>query len=123
MDQVIEFLKGFNVQTILSLAVIVWYFNRHVEAKFEKLELKMDSISTDLKGMIVVEREKLERTSREFTNRSDRLYEEFASQVKIQNSRSDKLYEEFNSQLKVQNSRSDRLYEMFVDLLKDRRGV
>lgn len=47
MEQLIEFLKGFNAQTLMGMAFIVWYFARHIESKFEsrfeKLETKMDA--------------------------------------------------------------------------------
>ena len=44
MHELIEFFKAFNVQTIISLGVIMWYFTRDV-----KIEIR--SIHKDLKGM------------------------------------------------------------------------
>lgn len=44
MQELIAFFKEFNVQTILSLGVIMWYFTRDI-----KLEIR--SIHKDLKGM------------------------------------------------------------------------
>lgn len=38
--------------------------------------------------------------------------------VKVQSQRSDKLYETFQSEMISQTQRSDRLYEMFIDLIK-----
>jgi hypothetical protein len=42
MDKFIEFLNGFNIQTILSLLAIVWYSTHHVESKMEKIEQRMN---------------------------------------------------------------------------------
>jgi hypothetical protein len=44
MDQVLEFLKGFNIQTIVSLAVIVWFFTRHIEDKMDKQSARTDRL-------------------------------------------------------------------------------
>jgi hypothetical protein len=64
MDQVLEFLKAFNVQTILSLAIIIWYFSRQIEREF-KSEMKLLEA-------------KIDRQS----ERTDRLYEMFIDLLK-----------------------------------------
>jgi len=35
VDQIIEFLKGFNAQTLLAIAGIMWLWSRHFDAKLE----------------------------------------------------------------------------------------
>lgn len=60
MENVIEFLKGFNLQTIISLVLIVWYFSRHIESKIQMLDSKIDQQSA----------------------RTDRLYEMFIDLLK-----------------------------------------
>jgi cell division protein FtsL len=63
MEQAIEFLRGFNVQTIISLFLIMLYFSHHIEGKISKLESKIDQQS----------------------QRSDRLYEMFIDLLKERN--------------------------------------
>lgn len=60
MDRFIEFLGGFNVQTILSMIFVMWIFVREIEGKIEKLDAKIDQQS----------------------QRSDRLYEMFIDLLK-----------------------------------------
>ena len=60
MDQAIEFMKGFNIQTILSLVVIVWAFSSSLKTEMKLLEAKIDQQSA----------------------RTDRLYEMFIELVK-----------------------------------------
>jgi len=60
MDQVLDFMKGFNIQTILSLAGIVWFFSSSLKSEMKLLEAKIDQQS----------------------NRSDRLYEMFIELVR-----------------------------------------
>lgn len=60
MDQLLEFLKGFSLQTIMSLVAIVWVFSKHIDSKLDKLEAKMDQQS----------------------QRTDRLYEMFIDLLK-----------------------------------------
>lgn len=75
MEQAIQFLREFNAQNIISMALIMWFFSRQIWIKIDKVE-------TDLKESIRIEREKLDRHSLEFTKRSDRLYEMFYELVK-----------------------------------------
>lgn len=49
MDQIIQFLNGFNVQTIVSMTCILWLFFNHfenrVDSKIEKLDARMEQQS------------------------------------------------------------------------------
>jgi hypothetical protein len=63
MDKFIEFLTGFNIQTILSLVAIVWYFSHNVKTEMRVLEGKMDAQAA----------------------RTDRLYEMFIDLLKEKN--------------------------------------
>lgn len=63
MDQVMEFVRGFNLQTILSLAAIVWYFSSSLKSEMKMLEAKIDRQS----------------------ERTDRLYEMFIDLLKQKN--------------------------------------
>ena len=71
MESVLEFLKGFNVQTIASLAVIVWYFNRHIESKLERMWQGTKTIEVELKELVKTQ-----------SARSDKLYEMFVDLLK-----------------------------------------
>jgi hypothetical protein len=62
MDEIIGFLKGFSIQTIITLAVMMWYFSYHIEKKIDKLDL-------DLKRQ---------------GERTDKLYEMFIDLLKSQ---------------------------------------
>lgn len=42
MTEILEFLKGFNVQTILSLLGIVWFFSAGLKTEMKLLEAKID---------------------------------------------------------------------------------
>lgn len=42
MNEIVEFISGFNIQTILSLIAVMWYFTRHFDAKIDAVEIKMD---------------------------------------------------------------------------------
>lgn len=60
MDQVLEFMKGFNIQTIMSLLAIVWVFSANIKSEMKLLEAKIDQQSA----------------------RTDRLYEMFIDLLK-----------------------------------------
>ena len=53
MEKLIEFLNGFNAQTITSMICILWLFFNHyetrIDARFDKLEnsMKEQSVRTD----------------------------------------------------------------------------
>lgn len=63
MEAVMEFLKAFNIQTILSLAVIVGIFSANLKSEIKLLEAKIDRQA----------------------ERSDRLYEMFIDLLKEKN--------------------------------------
>lgn len=44
MDQVMEFLKGFNLQMIVSIFLMLWYFSSHIEGKIEKQAARTDRL-------------------------------------------------------------------------------
>jgi hypothetical protein len=48
MDQLISFLKEFNIQTILSMGLIMWYFTSDVK---KSLEIKIDKLDNDVREM------------------------------------------------------------------------
>ena len=56
----LEFLRGFDIQTIISLTVIMWLFKRNSDEKFQKID------------------ERLEKQGA----RTDRLYEMYLDQRK-----------------------------------------
>lgn len=60
MDQVMEFMKGFNIQTIMSLIAIVWAFSANIKSEMRLLEAKIDQQAA----------------------RTDRLYEMFIDLIK-----------------------------------------
>jgi hypothetical protein len=47
-EQIINFLNGFNFQTILSMGIIVWYFSKDLKTS---LETKIDNLDKDLQKM------------------------------------------------------------------------
>jgi hypothetical protein len=48
MDQILAFLKEFNFQTILSLAIIVWYFTNDIK---KELKASIDNLDKDVREM------------------------------------------------------------------------
>jgi hypothetical protein len=46
MDQVLDFLKAFNIQTIVSLFAIVWYFSRDIKSSIEKVDSDLKMMNT-----------------------------------------------------------------------------
>lgn len=60
MNEIVGFLEGFNIQTIISMVVVFWYFTRDIKAEMKILEAKMDKQS----------------------DRTDRLYEMFIDLLK-----------------------------------------
>ena len=44
MEQVIEFLKGFNIQTIISMFFMLWFFTSHIDSKIEKQSERTDRL-------------------------------------------------------------------------------
>lgn len=68
MEQLLNFLKEFNFQTILSMTLIVWYFTRDIK---NSVEAKIDRIEKDLRYDIKIQ-----------SARSDKLYENFCDLIK-----------------------------------------
>lgn len=60
IKEFMDFLRGFNIQTILSLAGIVWIFSSSIKSEMKLLEAKIDKQS----------------------ERTDKLYEMFIELVK-----------------------------------------
>ena len=83
MEELLNFFKEFNVQTILSMGLIVWYFSRDVrnclDSRIDKLELKIGDIEKELKDDIKIQ-----------SARSDKLYENFCDLLKTAQSRDGK---------------------------------
>ncbi len=48
MDKLLDFLKEFNIQTILSMGVTVWYFTNEMK---KSLEFKIDNLDKDIRSM------------------------------------------------------------------------
>lgn len=42
MDKFLEFLNGFNIQTILALLAIFWWFSRDLKNEMKLIESKLD---------------------------------------------------------------------------------
>lgn len=64
MEKLIEFLNGFNAQTIISMTCILWLFFNHYENKID------------------VQIEKIEKSMELQSNRTDKLYEMFIDLLK-----------------------------------------
>lgn len=44
MDNVLDFFKGFNLQTIISVFLMLWYFTHHIDTKIEKQSERTDRL-------------------------------------------------------------------------------
>jgi hypothetical protein len=44
MDNVIDFIKGFNLQNIISVFLMLWYFVHHIDAKIERQSERTDRL-------------------------------------------------------------------------------
>lgn len=64
MDKLVDFFNGFNIQTILAMTAVLWYFTRDIRKEIKK---EIDAI-------------RQENTVQ--ANRSDRLYEMFIDLLK-----------------------------------------
>jgi len=64
MEKLIDFFNGFNIQTILAMTAVLWYFTRDIRNEIKK---EIDAI-------------RQENTVQ--ANRSDRLYEMFIDLLK-----------------------------------------
>lgn len=50
MSDILDFLKGFNFQTILSLGIIVWYFSKDLK---KELGHQIEKLDMDIREMNV----------------------------------------------------------------------
>ncbi len=48
MDNLLDFLREFNVQTILSMVIIIWYFTRDIKSSIENLDRDLQKMNTRL---------------------------------------------------------------------------
>ncbi|MGJ0428483.1 hypothetical protein [Methylobacter sp.] len=48
MTELLEFLKEFNIQTILSMGVIVWYFTRDLKSQIFLLDKDLQAMNIRL---------------------------------------------------------------------------
>jgi hypothetical protein len=46
LDKVLNFLSEFNLQTIVSMGVIVWYFTRDVKSSVDNLDKDVREMNT-----------------------------------------------------------------------------
>lgn len=46
MDKFLEFLQEFNIQNIISLIIIVWYFTRDLKKEIEKVNAELHQMNT-----------------------------------------------------------------------------
>lgn len=46
MDTIINFLKEFNIQTIISLSLIMWYFTRDIKNSIDNLDRDIRDMNT-----------------------------------------------------------------------------
>ena len=44
MDQVLDFLIKFDLQNLIAIAAMFWFFNRHQDKKFEKIDQRFEKI-------------------------------------------------------------------------------
>ena len=48
MNEIFEFVKGFDLHNLISLAVAFWLFKGHQDKKFEKIENHIADIRKDM---------------------------------------------------------------------------
>ncbi len=46
MSEIIEFFKEFNLQTIISMGLIVWYFTREIKSSIDNLDKDVREMNT-----------------------------------------------------------------------------
>lgn len=46
MEMILNFFKEFNIQTILSLALIMWYFTRDIKGSIDNLDKDIRDMNT-----------------------------------------------------------------------------
>jgi hypothetical protein len=48
METLFEILKGFDLQTILSIVIAIWFFNKQTRKDIAELKVQVDSIDKRL---------------------------------------------------------------------------
>lgn len=66
MEQLLDFLKGFNAPTLIGIGLIMWYFSRHIENKIDAVVKRSDEAFAAQTAR-----------SNKLSDRADRLYEMF----------------------------------------------
>ncbi len=46
MTEMLEFLRGFNIQNIMSMGLLIWYFTRDIKASIDKLDADINKMNT-----------------------------------------------------------------------------
>ena len=46
MDKILEFFIGFNIQNLLSMAAIMWYFTRDIKKDIERVDHDLRKMNT-----------------------------------------------------------------------------
>ena len=46
MSELLEFLKEFNLQTIISMVLIMWYFTRDIKSSIDNLDRDLREMNT-----------------------------------------------------------------------------
>lgn len=46
IEEILSFLKEFNVQTILSIALLMWYFTRDLKASIDQIDHDLKNMNT-----------------------------------------------------------------------------
>jgi len=75
-EQILDFLKEFNLHTIITCIIIAWYFVRDIKSSMKELKTEMKAIEGRLDSQISAQ-----------AARSDRLYEMFVDLLKSKESK------------------------------------
>lgn len=52
MEQIaIEFLKGFDLQTIISIGIIIWFMNMPIRSSLKKIDVRLEKIEAENKDI------------------------------------------------------------------------
>jgi len=71
MEKTLEFIKGFSIQTIITLAIMLWGFSSHIEGKIAKVDDKINRLEEKMDSQIAAQ-----------AARSDKLYQMFIDLLK-----------------------------------------
>lgn len=67
MDKLIDFLNGFDIHTLLGLAIMLWYFTRQMKKEHKE---DMEKMTNDHKENI----DRIEKRTEIISKRTDDLY-------------------------------------------------